>query len=139
MPSNNTSSKSSGGKTLSSNSSGGKPIISSPKVIVHNHGSGVRYGPSEPSSRDAHYQQEILVIVMDTSRASHICWATNHHRPTSDCNCVAHALGSKPDKKIHEIQAIKLSLTKEVRLSHKDETIQVMPCAQANVTPDHAF
>jgi hypothetical protein len=53
MPSNNTSSKSSGGKTPSSNSSGGKVIISSTKPVVHNYGPGVRYGPSEPSSRDA--------------------------------------------------------------------------------------
>lgn len=33
-------------------------------------------------------------------------WAGNHQRPTSDCNCVAHALGSNTDNKIYESDSI---------------------------------
>ncbi|KAI5272595.1 hypothetical protein E4T47_04137 [Aureobasidium subglaciale] len=53
MPSNTSSSKSSGSKTPSSNVSGGKPPVSSSKPAIHNYGPGVKYGPPEPSSRDA--------------------------------------------------------------------------------------
>ncbi|KAG9557094.1 hypothetical protein KCU71_g11046, partial [Aureobasidium melanogenum] len=70
MPHNTSSSQSSGNNTPSSNSSGGRPSVTSSKgVVVHNHGSGVRHGPSEPSSRDAfsaQQQQYTLTILTDS-------------------------------------------------------------------------
>ncbi|KAG9648574.1 hypothetical protein KCU95_g6978, partial [Aureobasidium melanogenum] len=70
MPYNTSSSQSSGNNTPSSNSSGDRPSGTSSKgVVVHNHGSGVRYGPPEPSSRDAfsaQQQQYILTILTDS-------------------------------------------------------------------------